>query len=387
MLISAFMTSEVTSILELQDRSIENNLDCLTIYRSISNWSETIIKSKLQNQLKALLKDCPNKLDGRQIQQISENIMTQVLTLNFYKKSVGIFVSLDTSDPMNIEVSLNKNLLVLFSDEVVEDEQVCGKIFSLKNLFKMTSLFHDTLCIYIAKKETRFYELNSEFKLVDKMDNLILERYEDRFRYKTPGVQGATHGGSAADEKEDKFNKTTLNDVIKRLKKIAKKQNRYKYMIVFVTSEFAGYENFIEPEFSYYSETKPVILKREVDKEENFEAEFKKALNEKYYELTKEKIEKYTTSIDGLFITELDEIVKAGRESRIHKLYLKENFSSEGYILTKDLPYSNKVDGSTETNQLIDWLIRKVLETKGEVFVLDQDSEIMSKPIAARLRY
>lgn len=381
------MTTEVTSIFSQLNSAIDQNRYCLTIYRNMDNWSETVIQNELQNQLKALFKECNHGLEGIQIAELTKNVVDQVITLPFYKASVGIFLDVDLDNYDKAKISLGENLNIVFSEENISDSQSCGRIFALRNLFKMTKLFSDTLCVYVAKKETRFYLLNSEFKLLDKLDNVILEKYEDRFRNNTPGMGGVTHGGSAADEKEDKFNKTTLNEVVSRLKEIAQTQNKYKNMIVFLSSEFAGYESFIEPEMKYYTETPPLIIKKVIDKESNFEVEFKKASKEYFDKITREKLEKYQTSIDGQFKTDFTEIIECVRDARVQKIYIKEDFRAKGFVLTKDLPYLEKVDGANETEFLVDWIIRKVIQTGGEVFIIDKDSELFKENIVARLRY
>lgn len=381
------MPPQLGLVFNLIKNATFNNLDCITVYRSMDNWSESIIKSELQNQIKVALQQCTNKLSGLQINALASQIIQQIITLPFYKKSVGIFITADFTNPEDLNFTLNENIVVAFSDIPVSDYQSCSKVFSLTNLFKMTQNFEDNLCIYISRKETKFFLLNSEFKHIKTIENVILEAYEDRFRNRTPGATGVIHGGSAADEKESKFSKKILNDAIENLKEFAKQQNQYKNIIVFYSNDFAPFADFLTEQLKFFSSAAPCLEIKIIDNEANFENEFKQALANCTNKITEEKLNKYKTSIDGTFKKELEDIVSAAAEARIQKVYIKEDFRTKGYILNRDLPYTTKTDGSVETENLNDWILKKVFETGGEVFVLDKDSPLLEVPFVAKLRY
>jgi hypothetical protein len=99
------------------------------------------------------------------------------------------------------------------------------------------------------------------------------------------------------------------------------------------------------------------------------------------------KLEKYKTSIDGTFQKDFVDIVVHVRDARVHKLYIREDYRHDGYILTKDLPYLEKVDGAMQTDQLCDWMIKKVIDTAGEVYVLDKDDDTIDQGLVVKLRY
>jgi hypothetical protein len=380
------MNKEVTSILNLQRKAIENNLDCITIYLTIDNPSKTIIQTELINQIKGAIRSCSETLEGKQIHDLSEKIVAEFITLPFYKRSIGIFIIMDTEDPKTMNVKLSENLEVIFSDVPLMDFQMCGKIFSLNNLFKMTNYFHDTLCIYVSRKETYYYLLNQDFRQLERIENEILEAYEDRFRFQTSGSE-FMHGGSSADEKENKFAKKILNDMVAKVKELAKSPHRFKNIIVFYTNNFVNFEDFLKQELAIYSETPPVISQKVVDTKGHFEEEFKRTLHEYLQNITKMKLEKYKTSIDGTFQKNFIDIVAHVRDARVHKLYIKEDYRHDGYILTKDSPYLEKVDGAMETSQLCDWMIKKVIDTAGEVYVLDKDDTTIDEGMVVKLRY
>src|SRR5690606_5623920 len=126
-----------------------------------------------------------------------------------------------------------------------------------------------------------------------------------RFKGNTPGAQGVVHSGSSADEKEMKFAKKILNDMVTKLKEIAVKQNQYKCIFIVYTDDFANYSDFIAKELSYFSEMKPVQHIKGIDVDSHFENEFKGLRKSAFDNLTKEKLEKYKTSIDHTFTTNL----------------------------------------------------------------------------------
>jgi hypothetical protein len=380
------MNQEVTSVLNLQSKAIQDNLDCISIYLSLDNPSKTIIQTELINQIKGAIRSCSDTLEGKHIHDLSEKIVAEFITLPFYKKSVAIFLVIDANDPSTMKVTLGDNLIVIFSDKEVTSGQYCGKIFKLTNLFKLTSYFNDTLCIYVTRKDTYFYNLNQDFKLIEKVENEILEAYEERFRNMTGGTD-FMHGSSKEDEKEAKFAKKILNDMVTKVKSLGNRQNRFKNIILFHTKNFVNFDDFLMTGLSVYSETKPVIQQIVMDNEGHFEEEFKKVLHAYLDSITKEKLEKYKTSIDGTFKKDFDEIVECVRDARVHKLYIKEDFEASGYILTRDMPYVSKTDGAVETDQLVDWMIKKVLDTAGEIFVLDKEDETIDRGIVAKLRY
>lgn len=375
-----------SSILNLWDKD-NNNLYYLSVYRTVDNWSENIIKSELQNQIKDALQGCEVALSGNQINNIAGRIIDQIISQQFHKSSVAIFCALNLSNPDNVEIKFGENLIVIFSDEKISSAQCCGEIFCLMNLYKMTQYSADCLCIYVSRKSTSFYLLNSEIELISKNENIILEAYEDRFRNPTPGTNGSIHSGSSSDNKEMKFAKKILNDMLTKLKSIAVKQNQYKCIFIVYTDDFANYADFIDKELTYFSEMKPVQHVKGIDIDSQFEREFKNLRQEAFTNLTKEKLEKYTTSIDNTFSTDTEEITKASREGRIQKLYVKEGHTQKGFIHNRDMPYLGKYENSVSTDFLLDWIIKKVIDTNGEIFTLNADSNFIDGAMAAKFRY
>lgn len=384
------MNASVEKVFKMLRYAHKNNLHCISIYRTFSNWSESTIRNEIGKQIKVAIQNCKDiKIDSNQINFTTEQIISIISKIPFYKNSVGIFIVDDLNKEGPKTFKLNQNIIVIFSDVIIEDYQNCNKIFSLKGLFKMTEYFSDSLCINISKKETKYYLLNSEFRLIKTVENIILEAYEDRFRNKTPGATGGgfVHGGSGSDEKEAKFAKKILNDAITNLKKFAKLQNQYKYIIVFYSDDFAGYSEFINESIKFYSQTPPCLEKKIIDNENELEKEFKKALESCNKKITEEKLSKYKTGIDGTFKCDITNIISAAAEARIQKIYIKENAVLKGYVLNKDIPYIKKVEGSEETEELVDWTIKKIVETGGEVFILTKDTNLIECEIAAKLRY
>lgn len=375
-----------SSILNLWDKT-NKNLYYLSVYRTVDNWSENIIKSELQNQIKDALQKCEVMLTGNQINKIAGRIIDRIVFQQFHESSVAVFCALDLTDTDNVEIELDKNLIVIFSEEKVSNTQCCGEIFCLTNLYKMTQYSADSLCIYISRKNTSFFLLNSELELISKSENVILEAYEDRFRNPTPGTNGSIHSGSSSDDKEMKFAKKILNDMLTKLKTIATSQNQYKCIFIVYTDDFANYSDFIDKELVYFSEMKPVQHIKGIDIDSQFEREFKNLRQEAFSNLTKEKLEKYSTSIDNTFSTEIEEITKASREGRIQKLYVREGHSQKGYIQNNDMPYLNKNENSIATDFLLDWILKKVIDTKGEIFTLNTDNKFIDGSIAAKFRY
>lgn len=77
-----------------------------------------------------------------------------------------------------------------------------------------------------------------------------------------------------------------------------------------------------------------------------------------------------------------DDLTSASLQGRIEKLYLEKLFEIPGTITDEGM-----YDPNDEKNDFVQQLAQNVLNSKGEVYILEQDETLEDTPIAARLRY
>jgi hypothetical protein len=77
-----------------------------------------------------------------------------------------------------------------------------------------------------------------------------------------------------------------------------------------------------------------------------------------------------------------DDLASASLQGRIEKLYLEKGFEIPGCINEEGL-----YDADDESNDFIDQLVHNVIQTQGEVYILDPTETPDDTQVAARLRY
>lgn len=77
-----------------------------------------------------------------------------------------------------------------------------------------------------------------------------------------------------------------------------------------------------------------------------------------------------------------DDLTSASLQGRIEKLYVEKMFEIPGTITPEGL-----YDANNEKNDFVQKIVQQVLQTNGEVYVLDENEIPLNTKIAARLRY
>ena len=368
-------------LLDQQNLALKNNELCLSIYHNIDNPSKSIIKSAIRDLVLDYLKKFNYEhLAAREIaHQISEVVYNQEI----YKRSIGIIARLGS------DLTLNENLFLIFSDIKIEEYGYVGEIFDLTSAIKMNQADSNSLVIDISKEKILIFKSKDEdFEKIKEIENKILEAMEDRYTgMHSTGENAFVHQGSAMNEKKDKFATTILNNMFEELNKLNLGDQSFKRVLIFCSPDFSSHKDKIIDLLKKYSTNDPIVVQKTLKLESDIKEHAKKEIESIRSESKDHDLENLQTANSSAFADDWENVIKAAREARIYKLYIKEGFHEPGFLLNKDLPYIMEEENVESTKNLTPWIIKKTFETGGEIFVLDNESNEIQYPVLAALRF
>lgn len=382
------MNPQLQKLITEQDKALNRNETCLSIYHNFDNPSKNIMQTEIRNLTLNYLKKFTEE-KSIELRDIAYQLGDIIFDYPIYNKSVGIFARLNFNDSKIPTLELKKNLFMIFSNTKVEDFGYVGPIFDLTSAIKMMQEDANALVLNISKEDIIILKSNnSDFEKIKGFKPIILEAMKDRYTdiYST-GEGTIIHQGGGANEKQDKFTNTILSQVFEELEKLNIPDKNYKRILVFTSSDFLTHHNKIIEALKRYSQTEPVVVQKPLKIEEDIKSHAKEKLEEIRLTSKANNIEDLKSGGITTFAEDWENVTAAARESRIYKLYLKEGFQEPGFLLNKDLPYINKELNSEPVDNITPWLIRKVIENRGEIIVLDKENPEINYPVFAALRF
>lgn len=386
------MNEFLNKLLALQKNKNSNEI-CLTIYHPVENTSKDIVKTEVRNLTMKYLKECSEDIDNKIIRSVADKIGELIVFENIYKSGIGIFVKFNKSDFKSEELVSGENIYFLFSKFIFPDSGFCGEIFDITYVNEMTRANLKSMIINISWKSSEVYEyINEELHEVMKIDNKILEAMEDRYTNVQStatgmGSGGIMHSGSQAHEKDNKFTRTIINNLLEKLKEMCEKSDEYRYILCFYSADFSVHKEHLHTEIKKLCSKDAFSEQKNLDSVQDLKRDIEEVIKKLTITQSTEELEKARNDLKKNFIEDWENVSKAANNAQIQKVFIKIGSYEPGFIIDEDFVSVVEEEGSVKQGNIAPWIIKKVIETGGDVALLDKDSNLIKYPIAAVLRF
>lgn len=364
------ITKRNTQVEKLLNIKTVSNNKFLTIYHTLSNLEDKIVEKEIRS---LIIEAFRKENAGDTYKVLIDRVIEEVLRNKPVKFGLAIFLKFD--DAGNFE---DEDLVVHYSKFTPATKSFLGDVFDLSTLAGMseegTSLF-----INISRGDTKVYSLeNDSLDLLKTLDNAILERMEDRFTNVQRTASGIGSGGVQSSsgnmqEKEDKFVRTIVNQMIEDVKKMNNQNNAYDSILIVYSSDFAIDADYMKENLKHLSSKEIITEQINIDYEKNLRDKVAEIINNHTKNEVENILTEYKTKIDVRLHEDTEEIFEFIRNSNVQKLFINDEVVKEGYLLSNSLPYLEQYPEAEHKENIIPYIVKNVLEADGEVYLLDKN--------------
>lgn len=360
--------SLVQKLINLQNDT-SNNYKYLTIYHTLTNLEDKIVEKEIKSVItEAFRKEGENEMYKNLVEKVNDAVIKN----KEVKFGAAIFLRFDNSGNFS-----NEDLIIHFSKFTPETKSFIGDIFDLSSLAGMIEE-EKNLFVNMSFGDTKIYKLeNDNLQLISTLDNTILEKMEDRFtnvQKTSPGIGsgGVQSSSGEFQQKEDKFVRTIVNEMIAGVKQINNNPNTYDTIFIAYSNDFEIDSDHMRNELKHLSKSVITQIKN-IDNEKDLKNKVTEFIEEHRSNEVEDILNQYKTKIDIRLHDEPEQVFEFLRRSNVQKLFLSDTVQKEGYLLDNSLPYLEQYPDAEHKENIIPYIVKQVLEIDGEVYLLDKE--------------
>lgn len=386
------MDDSLQSMAKLNTEALSSRELCITIYHAPNKLEDVVLSKEVKSLCLDALRSSEVKDLNKEINDISDMIAMNVVKQKKIKPGLAIFFKFNPLNFKKNKAELNEhNLNIFFSDYAPQTKIYAGEIFDLSTFSKMSGSL-ESLVVNISYNNFQVYSFyDGEITLQKDVQNVIEEGFEDRYTNVQRTAPGMGSGGvQSSSEKEQekraKFSRKIVNDVIEEVKKLPATKHHYRQILVLASADFVDDRAHIVDLLKGYSEFEPQVLNENIDHGKDLLPKVSALIKNAEGEYIDSEISESKTRVTKVLKQDFGDVVEEVRNANVYKLLLKEGLEQPGYLLDKELPYSDKYDGSREVLDLIPWIVQRVLSVDATIELLDKEDSRIDK-IALIPRY
>lgn len=351
---------------------------------------------ELQHQIRVMVLDESHQhpvvgQNNQLCQKLAQRAETKVSEIDDARKGIALFLLFDVSKSYLDSNQITAEAIVV--DREPRPEVHIGRMFDVDQLLWLSSLHTPSLVAEISRKHWTLYSMSEsgQIKEITSQNNPYIEAERPATQlqqYSPTPSDTVMHGRGTAniERREEKENEQFLMDMLRYLKDNQDDLPQFSY---FVLSHSSSYTEFLEPFFQELHRIWPSVQEIIFDKQFNSQAALAKeslaALANAKQEHTFQEW-KRAQEDHQKFVDDWSTLVAAARDGKIEVLFVPSTLSKPGFVLDRDLPYAESVDGGLQVRNVVPWMVKRVAETDGKVVVSDAINE-NEAPLAAKLRY
>lgn len=367
----------------------------LTIYFPSQGQPKNRLKKEIGSFVSTTLK---KSQEGKLIFD-QKAILTQVNqtidNLESLPKGLAFFIKLNSSTGNGKKISPieEENFVFIPLEKLPQKEIFLGANFDLDQLVWLADKGIDGLVFQINQNEAQIYVYDDQrlFAIAKQKNPLGQQKEAGQYleQFSPLNFQGIFHGTGqdAIDKKKREKNKLFLKSLQLFVKERADLTESFDYLVINWSSSFAKLDtNFPQELAAFFPKTKVILIDKNIGDPKQLEQIIIKKINQAQMANTKKQLEAAQENFDR-YLKSWSKILTAANENRIEKLFIRPVIKKRGYVAKDNQIFTYPVKNSRLVDNIAPWLIHQVLETGGDIIILDQRQKKDFPPIAALLRY
>ncbi len=336
-------------------------------------------KSDIETYVRSPLQDCLVKRNSKYKDVFMEHVINDVTSLidtaDYVPAGLAIFgifdeESLHTHKERDEFTIVDMNMLPIMQinmDTIFDADQL---IWYYRYNPPVTILILDRCSIDVYKMREKSPEL------VESVKNKLPYEMEKDYREQFSPTRGLTLMHGTGDDnyqrhsemQDYRFAKLSVDKVKQLLEKLPPS----RYSIILYSSHFKNMINKIAKLYSFISTFQPILSLCEIKNEKNLEKDVRSIMREHILQ------EKFDLLDDAKFhhpryIDNWQVVLEASRNGQIGTLFVRSGFEVPGYVYQNELLYDKPYENAVRVDDVVAWLIRKVVLTGGNVEIFKEN--------------
>jgi len=366
----------------------------LSAYFPKKNRNKAELKKHIKSHFFDIFRKQPKlKKDKDLRHKIVQAVQLQVDELENLRQGLAIFVeiALDKLQGKKIEIPQD-TVTVLPLNRSPKREVRLEDAYDVDQLVWMNNVAGSALVMSLRGKEAYLYCVDLSGIEPERKEKvpLELEREPEYLEQFSPTNFRELYHGTGAD-KLSRMREMERERLIRDVKEVIKSPlapSGYEYLIIFASSGFDTLiSNLVDDATVAPAETEVIVERKNIDDEMEIKRLAREKISKNQEERRRQLLERIQEAPEQ-YAEGWDGVTEAAREGSIAALFIKPDLERAGFVLDRKLPYLEPAAGSRRVNNLAPWLVRRVVQTDGEIAVFRGANDTREVPdLAAFLRY
>lgn len=366
----------------------------LSAYLPKNNRNKAEVKKHIKSHLFEAFRNHPElKKDKDLRHEVIRAVQEKVDLLDALRRGLAIFVRIDLGELRGESVSLaGDNVEVLALNREPKREVRIEDTYDVDQLVWMNNIAAMALVISLRGKEARLYHVDLSGIEPERKEEVPveLEREPEYLEGYAPIDFRELYHGTGAD-KLSRMREMEREQLINDVKEVINSPAvpcKCEFLVIFASSAFSTLVSKLTNDATVAPRGTEVIVEhKNIEDEKELKVEAQKKIAQAQ-EGRKKRLLSRAQESPKQYVEGWQNVADAAREGSIAALFVKPDLEMKGYVLDGEIPHLQKYPGTRPVNNLAPWIVRRVVQTGGEVVVLRGSNNTDEVPdIAAFLRY
>ena len=325
--------------------------------------------------------------------EVVRAVQEKVDLLDNLRQGLAVFVKLDLDELQGDKVTLSaQDIEILALNRSPKREVRIDNTYDVDQLVWMNNVAGTALVISLRGKEARLYSLDLSGIESERKEKVPveLEKEPEYLEQFSPINFRELYHGTGAD-KLSKMREMEREQLINDVKGVIKSSAiscDCAYLVIFASSAFSTLVSKLTKDSTVALAGAEVIVEhKNIEDEAELKAEAREKITEAQEGRKKMLLGRAQETPDQ-YVEGWQDVTDAAREGVVAALFVKPDLEMNGYVLDGEFPHLQKYPSSFPVKNLAPWVVRRVVQTGGELVVLRGTNDIEEVPdIAGFLRY
>lgn len=366
----------------------------MSAYLPKSGRNKSEVKKHVKSHLFKSFRDHEKlKKDKDLRHEVVRVIQEQIDLMDDLRQGFAIFVKLDLDKIQGEKVKLSaEDIDVLALNRSPKREVRIADMYDVDQLVWMNNIAGTALVISLRGKEARLYSLDLSGIEPERKEEVPveLEKESEYLEGYSPIDFRELYHGTGADKlskMREMEREQLINDVKDAIRSPAV-SCECEYLVVFASSAFSTLVSKLTKDATVApAGTEVIVENKNIEDEMELKREARKKIAQAQ-EGKKKLLLGRAQESPSQYVSGWQDVTDAARGGVVAVLFVRPDLEMHGYVLNDELPHLQKFPGTRPVNNLAPWIVRRVVQTGGEVVVLrgtNNTDEVSD--IAGFLRY
>ncbi|MFW6143403.1 MAG: hypothetical protein ACOC4Z_00530 [Patescibacteria group bacterium] len=383
--------SEIISQLVTASSPEDSTTFFLTAYLPLDNNNKAEVKQYVKSPLFTALRNHEQLKSYKNLRHnLVQSVNNKINKLEKLGQGLAIFTKIDLENRQEEKTKISeKEITLLPLNNSPKKETRIGHTYDLDQLVWMNNIAGTGLIISLRGTEGHIYQIDLSGISSEEGVLKVERKPEARERVAPKKVRDLHYStGTNKLQKAQENERLRLLKDVKETIKTSPTAKNFEYLIVFASSAFSELvPNLINDKSLVPTGTEVIVVDKNIEDEQ----ELKKVTYQKIIQAQKEKINTFFQQAKEnphKYIEGWNSVVPAAYEGQIQIIFIKPDLEISGYIKGEDnLPSLEAIPESRKVNNLAPWIVRRVVQTEGDIAVWYGIANRDVPDIAAFLRY